>query len=304
MLTGVIVAGAALYILPALIAGTEVRRVLEGADWALVVPTIVAYLFTFVGAVEVLRGAARRRLAWIRTLLVTVASSYANRAAPAALGRTMLDRAYFETMGLTADDADDAVTVASAAGGIVHAVLLVFVAVGVLVAPHSAKGSFDTTAGVLIALAVVAAALAFAWWRGNRQRLEARLRTARDGLRRMPKDSGHAVRLFGGSAVVTLGYTAAFVGATLTIVPGTAGLGAALVYLVALPLAALLPVPGGVVVLDTALVVGELANGADIVPAVVAVLLFRLITFWMIIVPGYFAYRRVARDQGAGVMSG
>jgi uncharacterized membrane protein YbhN (UPF0104 family) len=29
----------------------------------------------------------------------------------------------------------------------------------------------------------------------------------------------------------------------------------------------------------------------------VAVLLFRLITYWLIIVPGFFAYRRLTRGQ-------
>jgi uncharacterized membrane protein YbhN (UPF0104 family) len=77
----------------------------------------------------------------------------------------------------------------------------------------------------------------------------------------------------------------------------TAGLGVALVYLAAVPLAALAPIPGEVVVIDTLLVIGELLNGASVVPAIVAVLLFRLITFWLIIVPGLFAHRAVTRQQ-------
>ena len=104
---------------------------------------------------------------------------------------------------------------------------------------------------------------------------------------------GRAARLFGGSAVVTLGYTCAFAGATLIVIPHTAGLGAALVYLAALPVASLLPVPGGVVVLDALLVAGELLDGAGIVPAIVAVLLFRPLTYWLVLVPGFFAYRQL-----------
>jgi len=99
--------------------------------------------------------------------------------------------------------------------------------------------------------------------------------------------------------VVTLGYTTAFASATLAVIPHTAGLGAALVYLAALPVASLLPVPGGVGVLDTLLVAGELLDGASIVPAIVAVQVFRLITYWLILVPGFFAYRRLTRQQEA-----
>jgi len=77
----------------------------------------------------------------------------------------------------------------------------------------------------------------------------------------------------------------------------TAGLGVALVYLAAVPLAALAPIPGGVIVIDTLLVIGELLNGASVVPAIVAVLLFRLITFWLIIVPGLLAHQALTRQQ-------
>jgi uncharacterized membrane protein YbhN (UPF0104 family) len=166
-----------------------------------------------------------------------------------------------------------------AAGALVHMFVFVLVAVGVLIAPHSRRGVFDTAAGVAGALAVVLLAAGIAWRRSDRRRWPAQLRRGARGLRDVLDTPARGARLFGGSAAVTLGYTIAFVGATLTVIPYTAGLGAALVYLAALPVASLLPVPGGVGVLDTLLVAGELLDGASIVPAIVAVLLFRLITY-------------------------
>jgi len=269
---------------------------LAHADWALLVPAVVAYAATFPGAVEVLRGAAGRVLAWTPTLLVTVASSYANRASPKAMGRTMLDTAYLQATGLEAEEAGDAVVTGSAAGAVVHFGLLLLVSIGVVVAPHSGRGAFDTIAGVVAVQIVVSSALVATWWRRDRPGLSLQLRRAATGLRAALNSPARAARLFGGSTLVTLGYTIAFVGATLTAIPHTAGLGVALVYLAAVPLAALIPVPGGVVVLDTLLVVGELLDGASIVPAIVAVLLFRLITFWLIILPGFFAHRAVIRQ--------
>jgi uncharacterized membrane protein YbhN (UPF0104 family) len=148
---------------------------------------------------------------------------------------------------------------------------------------------------VVAVLAVVALATAGAWWRSDRADLAARLRRASRGLRHVLDSPARAARLFGGSAAVTLGYTIAFVGATLIMIHHIAGLGAALVYLAAVPVAALIPVPGGLLVLDTLLVVGELLDGADFVAAIVAVLLFRLITFWLIVLPGFFAHRSLTR---------
>jgi undecaprenyl-diphosphatase len=297
VLLAVVGAGVLLFAVPALAASEKVDQVLAGADWALLVPAVVAYAATFPGAVEVLRGAAGQLIGWGRTLLVTIASSYANRAGPAAMGRTMLDTAYLQTTGLEAEEAETAVATGSAAGAVVHLIVFVLVAVGVLIAPHSGRGAFDTAAGVAAVLAVVILAAGLAWWRGDRRRWAALVRRGTRGLRDVLGSPARAARLLGGSAVVTLGYTIAFVAATLTVIPHTAGLGAALVYLAALPVASLLPVPGGVGVLDTLLVVGELLDGASIVPAIVAVLLFRLITYWLILVPGFFAYRRLTRQQ-------
>jgi uncharacterized membrane protein YbhN (UPF0104 family) len=93
--------------------------------------------------------------------------------------------------------------------------------------------------------------------------------------------------------VIWAGYTHT----TLTVIPHTARLGAALVYLAALPVASLLPVPGGRASWAFSWWAGEFLDGASIVPAIVAVLLFRLITYWLIIVPGFFAYRRLTREQ-------
>jgi len=279
------------------VASAKVRQVLSNANWALLAPTLAAYAATFPGAVEVLRGAAGRLIGWGRTLLVTVASSYANRAGAPAMGRTMLDTAYLQEAGLGAEEAEEAVATGSAAGAVVHTVVLVLVAIGVIIDPHSGRGAFDTTGGVLAVLAVVLLAVGLTWWLGDRRRWAALVRRGAHGLRGVLGNPGRAARLFGGSAVVTLGYTIAFTGATLTVIPHTAGLGAALVYLAAVPLASLVPIPGGVIILDTLLVAGELLDGAGVVPAIVAVLLFRLITYWLVLIAGFFAYRRVTRQQ-------
>jgi hypothetical protein len=165
VLLGVLGAGVLLFAVPALVASEKVGQVLADANWALLALTLAAYAATFPGAVEVLRGAAGRLTGWGRTLLVTVASSYANRASPSAMGRTMLDIAYLQTTGLGAQEAEQAVATGSAAGAVVHTTVLALLAIGILVAPHSGRGAFDTIGGAAAALAVVLLAIGLAWWR-------------------------------------------------------------------------------------------------------------------------------------------
>ena len=50
------------------------------------------------------------------------------------------------------------------------------------------------------------------------------------------------------------------------------------------------PTPGGLGAVEAALAAGLTAAGLDGVIAVSAVLLFRLVTFWLPTVPGYFAF--------------
>lgn len=219
-----------------------------------------------------------------------------NRGRPADSARTPLDTRYLQTAGLDAASARGSVVTASAAGAVVHLLVLLLVAVAVMVAPDAGGGFLASTIGVIGTLLVVILAIVLAWTRGG-DSAASKLRSARSGLRAAATSPSRTVRLFGGSVVVVVGYVLTFVGATLTVVPHTAALGVALVYLAAVPVAALLPVPGAVLVLDAVLFAGLLLDGIDPVPAVVAVLLFRAVTFWLVLPAGVLAHRRLSRGQ-------
>src|SRR4030095_3296325 len=62
----------------------------------------------------------------------------------------------------------------------------------------------------------------------------------------------------------------------------------------------------GLVAMEAALVVGLTTAGAQTGPAVAAVLAFRLLTFWLPILPGWLAYRslRTAGTLCAGARRG
>lgn len=132
------------------------------------------------------------------------------------MGRTMLDTAYLQEAGLGAEEAEEAVATGSAAGAVVHVIVLVLVAIGVIIDPHSGRGAFDTAGGVLAVLGVVLLAIGLTWWLGDRRRWAALVRRGAHGLRDVLGSPGRAARLFGGSAAVTLGYTIAAASAAVT----------------------------------------------------------------------------------------
>ena len=58
-----------------------------------------------------------------------------------------------------------------------------------------------------------------------------------------------------------------------------------------------MPTPGGLGGFEAALVAGLTALHIAAGPAVAAVLTFRLLTFWLPIVPGFIAFRWLQRRQ-------
>ena len=101
--------------------------------------------------------------------------------------------------------------------------------------------------------------------------------------------------LIGGSAGVTAGYALALVAATHAFGVGLPLTTVAAVYLAGSAVAAVAPTPGGLGALEGALVAGLTAAGAPSGPTIAAVLVYRLVTYWLPILPGFVAYRMLRR---------
>jgi undecaprenyl-diphosphatase len=116
--------------------------------------------------------------------------------------------------------------------------------------------------------------------------------TALAGVIRQP---AAAAALFGGSAGVTLCYALALAASTRAFGIGL-GLPAILaIFLGGSAVGSLAVTPGGLGALEGALAGGLTAAGAASGPAIAAVLTYRLITYWLPVVPGFVAFRVLRR---------
>jgi undecaprenyl-diphosphatase len=68
------------------------------------------------------------------------------------------------------------------------------------------------------------------------------------------------------------------------------------VYLGAAAIGSVAPTPGGLGALEAALAAGFVAAGAPSGPAVATVLTYRLITYWLPVLPGVVFYRLLRRN--------
>jgi undecaprenyl-diphosphatase len=255
---------------------------------------------TYVCAAAALMGAVGRPLALGRTVAVQVAAAFTNRLAPAGIGGMSTNVRYLEASGSPKPVAVAAVGLNSVAGFVVHVVGIVAV-VPLLGAggTHLRFGDPDLPDRwpVLVAIvAVLAAAGLIRWGRRLHRRLADPVRSAGSALVAAMRRPASAAALFAGSAGVTACYALALT-ASVRAFGVPLGLPAVTAtFLGGAAVASLAPTPGGLGALEAALVAGLTSAGAAAAPAVAAVLSFRLITYWIPIVPGAVAFRTLRRD--------
>jgi len=242
-------------------------------------------------------GAVDRPLAFGRTTAVQLASSFSNRLTPGNLGGMGVNVRYLERSGLTRGDAVAAVGLNSVAGGIVHVVALAGTAV---LFGRTGVGKVKLPAGwpVLAATVAVLVVVGVALWTplGHRRVVTPTLR-ALGHLAEVVRQPVKALQLFGGSAATTGAYILCLA-ASLEAFGAHASLAkVAIVYLGGSALGAVSPTPGGLGVIEAAFIAGLTAVGIASGPAVAGVLGFRLLTFWLPILPGWLAFQRLRRRQ-------
>lgn len=268
--------------------------------WLLVVGVLSST--TYLMAAFALIGAAGRRLAVGRTWAVQVAAAFTNRLVPAGLGGMGTNVRYLEAAGSPRPAALAAVGLNSVAGFLVHlvGVLAIVPLLGATSTRLRVRGPDlpDNWPILIGGLGVLVVAGMIRWGATLHRCASPSIRTAAASLLPILRRPGAAAALLGGSAGVTAGYTLALAASCRAFSVGLPLSTVAAVYLGGSALAAVAPTPGGLGALEAALVAGLIAAGAPSGPSVAAVLSYRLVTYWLPVIPGFVAYR-VLRRSGA-----
>ena len=266
----------------------------KDADWAWLLPILLASAFTYLAASMAMLGSVPSRLPVGPTTAAQVASSFASKVAPAGLGGMAMNVRYMQRQGVDTTVATSAVGLNAGAGIVGHITL---VGIFLFWAGRDAFGSISLPSprALLIGVAVVVAIGVLAMLVPSTRKLVVEklfpiLGKAVHGLRDVLTTPSKVAMLLGGSTLVTLSYVVAFSFSSraFDIDLRFASIGA--VYLIGSAIATAAPTPGGLGAAEAALVGGLIAVGVDKEQAVPAVFLFRLATFWIPILPGYIAF--------------
>lgn len=283
----------AVYLVATQLADVNLSALMRDADlgWALI--ALVLATLSYVAATATYVAFVPEHLSAIRTLLAQLAASFLSLVSPPTVGVVATNVRFLMRSGLTPALAAASIGLTQVVGAVVHIVLLLGFG---LAAGTSADLTFDPPREVIVALAATGVLLILALplpW--VRRWLASRLRpVARQVVPRLVQVAQQPTRLLVGVgsqvllnvalAISLIASVRAF-GGDITIAAGF------FVYLAGATLGQVVPTPGGLGGVEAALVAGLTAVGVDARAAISAVLLYRLVTFWLPKLPGWFAFR-------------
>jgi uncharacterized protein (TIRG00374 family) len=285
----------------------EVVDALKSAAPAWLLLAVLVGQLPFFSQAVATRGACPRPLPYGPVAMLQLAIAFVALAVPSTAGRLAMDIRFFQRQGVPAATALSISAIDSFSGFLVQMSLLVLTLVfGV--------GSVDMTLslpadanvdGLLTILAVVAAAVVIAAIVAMalpkvRQRILDRVRPmlteVLDTFRGL-RSLGKFLQLFGGNLVCQILF-ALTLGASLAAFGGNLNLATLVViYVGAALFGGMMPVPGGIGVVEAALITGLVAAGIDTATATATALVFRMVTFYLPPIWGWTALRWLQRHS-------
>jgi glycosyltransferase 2 family protein len=286
----------AVYLLTSELARVNLSTLLRDADprWMLVALALSA--LSYAGAAWELSGFVLEKLSFTRTVLAQLASSFVTLVTPAAVGGAALNIRYLQRRKIPPAVAAASVGVSQVVAFVLHIVLLVIFVAITGARSHSLKP--PTWAYWVLAGLVVAALIVLAVPRGRRY-LRARVGPALGQiwprLAAMVQRPAKLAEGVGGALLLTTSYILCLAASVLAVGGHIALTSAAVVYLTGAALGSVVPTPGGLGAVEAALAAGLTATGMAAATAVSAVLLFRLLTFWLPVPVGWVAFNYLER---------
>lgn len=280
------------YVLLTQLADVDLVQLFKTADWRWAGLALLFSLITYIGAAWSLSGFVPERLPLHRTVLAQLAGDFATLVSPPTLGAVAINMRFLQKAGLNPALAGASVGVSQVMAFVMHMLLLLGFG---FAAGTQADFTFQPPKVVVIAVVVVAVIIVglFAIPQVRRvttDRIGPMLREVGPRLLTVAQRPLKLLEGVGGILVLNVAYIGVLF-ACVEAFGGSMNLAVvAVVYLAGATIGQAAPTPGGLGAVEAALTAGLTAAGLDGGIALSAVLLYRLVTFWLPTVPGYWAF--------------
>ncbi|NUP48435.1 MAG: flippase-like domain-containing protein, partial [Catenulispora sp.] len=300
-----VVGGAiAFYLLATQLTGFQVPKLDTWQAWGWVVGAVVASACTYVAAALNLVGCVKERLSFRTSVAAQVAAAFAGLVAPGAVGGLAVNTRYLQRAGIPVARAVTSVGVSQVLAFACYVLLLLLFSAFAGSSRQKEGGSLSaitpsaTVTGVIVALAVLCVLIAAV--PRLRTMVMARLRPLVTDVwpevlqvARSPRKLAQAL---GGALALPLAASLCLWASVNAVSDSEVSLPAmGVAYLVAKALGSLVPTPGGIGGIEAALTAGLTTAGIPSAVAATAVIVFRLLTWWLPVIPGWFAFTALQR---------
>jgi glycosyltransferase 2 family protein len=281
--------------------GRSFGKVLSESDWRWVIPALALSALSYMGAAWSLSGFVLEKLSLVRTLLAQLAASFVTLATPAAVGGVAVNLRYLNKAKVEPADAAASVGVSQVFAFALHITLLIIFA-ALAGTEHHAGHSLKPPDWAYIAVAVVVACallvLAFpAGRRLARQRIGPALGQVIPRLLDIAQRPAKLAEGVGGAFLVTASYILCLAASVEAVGGHISLVSVAVVYLTGSAVGSAVPTPGGLGAVEAALTTTLTAAGLAGATAFSAVILFRLLTFWLPVPFGWGALHYLQRKN-------
>ncbi|WP_175607713.1 lysylphosphatidylglycerol synthase transmembrane domain-containing protein [Peterkaempfera bronchialis] len=289
----------AIYLLFSSLGEVKPTQLLAEADWIWALGALGASALSYVAAAMSLTGFVPERLAFGRAVLAQVAGSFVKLVAPAAVGGVALNARYLQKAGVRPVQAAASVGASQLAGLGCHILLLL--AFGYVAGNEQTKELTPSRTVIAGLLTVAVLILVVAAIPPVRRWLMSRLRPLFTGviprLLDLLQQPTKLATGFGGILLLTVAFVTCLNLSARAFGGELSFAATAVVFLAGNAIGSAVPTPGGVGAIELALTGGLQATGLSYSQAFSAVLLFRLLTLWLPVLPGWACFGYLQRKQ-------
>lgn len=275
-------------------------RSILNADPVYLALGVVFSLLTYVWAAFSYKSLALYPIAYIRMLVIQIASSFASKLVPAGAGGLAVNTRFLTNAGHSITQAGSIAGINNVMGLLGHVSILLAL---VLFGQTSIREAFDFNlnipvwARVLAVLAAITALVVVVKMRRIRRKIIKTLKGVRDTI---SEYRDHPLRLAGSyvaSVATTLSYTAALYMSALALGAELTILQTVVVFTVGVATASVTPTPGGIGGAEAGLAAALTGTGLTPELSISIALLYRLLTYWLPLVPGFTAFQYATKRE-------
>ncbi len=293
-----VVAGTiAAYILLIQLGSIDLLTLITQANWWLGLVALLLSAATYLGAAMSVEGFVPEHLSFPRTVQAQLAASFATLVSPPTLGAVGVNIRYLQKSGVHPALAAASIGVSQVMAFVMH--ILLVIGFGIIAGTQKdlsiSPPAWAIVVGVIFLVALIGVFLV-PWTRNwAQQRVRPILVQVGPRLLTLAQTPTKLATGIGGFLVLNIGYCLCLLACVRAFGGGGEWAAICVVYLVGATVGQVAPTPGGLGAVEAALTAGLVGVGVDTGVALSAVLLFRIFTFWLPTIPGWFSFNNLLK---------